>query len=234
MEIRRLGKEIIKQVADIEKDTQESEQATTLRKKENKDFLVTQKDFSESIDALQRALKVLKTSDEKVSLSLVQLLAVRSLKNLPEDAMASIDAFLAQQQRQQPATALLDKASDTQAPQPHTYEFQSGSVVEMLEGLLDKFEDQRVGLRSRNPAFGSAGGSIPEGAGSEDRVQGEAVREPGSDEWRAAGAQEFEESLAESKAQREKEIADLKEALTMLNSMDVTEARSTDQSTNTT
>jgi hypothetical protein len=87
-------------------------------------------------------------------------------------------------------------------------------VVEMLEGLLDTFEDQRVGLRSRNPAFGSAGGSIPEGAGSEDRVQGEAVREPGSDEWRAAGAQEFEESLAESKAQREKEIADLKEAPT--------------------
>jgi hypothetical protein len=89
LEIRRLGKEITEQVADIEKDTQESEQATTLRKKENKDFLVTQKDFSESIDALQRALKVLKTSDEKVSLSLVQLLAVRSLKNLPEDAIGA-------------------------------------------------------------------------------------------------------------------------------------------------
>ena len=39
---------------------------------------------------------------------------------------------------------------------------------------------------------------------------------------------ESEESLAESKAQCEKETADLKEALTMLNSMDVTEARSPD------
>ena len=63
--------------------------------------------------------------------------------------MASIDAFLAQQQQQQPATALLDKASDTHAPQPHTYEFQSGSVVEMLEGLLDKFDDQRVELEKQ-------------------------------------------------------------------------------------
>jgi hypothetical protein len=61
LEISRPGKEITEQVADIEKD-----------------FLVTQKDFSEPINALERALKVLKTSDEKVSLSLVQLLAMRS------------------------------------------------------------------------------------------------------------------------------------------------------------
>merc|ERR1719238_1408818 len=57
LEIRRLGKEIAEHSVDIEKDTTESDQATTLRKKEKKDFLVTQKDFSESIDALERALK---------------------------------------------------------------------------------------------------------------------------------------------------------------------------------
>eukprot|EP00930_Biecheleria_cincta_P031246 TRINITY_DN216_c0_g2_i2.p1 TRINITY_DN216_c0_g2~~TRINITY_DN216_c0_g2_i2.p1 ORF type:complete len:680 (-),score=242.42 TRINITY_DN216_c0_g2_i2:116-2155(-) len=146
-EVKRLGKEIAAHTVDIEKATRESDEATTLRKKEKNDFTITVKDFSESIDALQRALKVLKTSDGKVSVSLVQLSTVRKMKNLPRDAMDSIDAFIAQQEQQQkqPA-ALLEKASNAQAPQPKTYEFQSGGVVEMVEGLLDKFEDQRVEL----------------------------------------------------------------------------------------
>lgn len=146
-EVRALNKEIAGHSADFEKATKESEDATALRKKEKSDFEVILKDFSESIDALQRALKVLQNSDEKVSISLVQLSAARNLKNLPQDAMDSIDAFIAlQEQEQKPPAALLEKASNAQAPQPHTYEFQSGGVVEMVEGMLDKFEDQRVDL----------------------------------------------------------------------------------------
>lgn len=144
-EVKRLSKEMAAHTADIESDTKESEEATALRKQQRSDFRVTLTDFSESIDALTRALKVLKASDEKVSLSLVQLSAVRQLKNLPKEAIESIDAYLAEPPPAPASAALLEQASDSVKPTfaPNTYDFQSGGVVSMLQDLLDKFVYQR-------------------------------------------------------------------------------------------
>ncbi|CAJ1455588.1 unnamed protein product [Effrenium voratum] len=126
-EAERLGKEVTAHSADIEKATAEKDEATALRAKERADFATALADYTESIDAVGRALKVLK--EEKSSF--VQLSAVRQLKMVPKDTAASIDAFL---------------ETEKAAPEPKTYEFQSGGVIGMMESLQDKFVDERVSL----------------------------------------------------------------------------------------
>ncbi|CAJ1405716.1 unnamed protein product [Effrenium voratum] len=128
-EAERLGKEVTAHSADIEKATAEKDEATALRAKERADFATALADYTESIDAVGRALKVLKEAREKSSF--VQLSAVRQLKMVPKDTAASIDAFL---------------ETEKAAPEPKTYEFQSGGVIGMMESLQDKFVDERVSL----------------------------------------------------------------------------------------
>lgn len=59
-EVGRLGEEIAKHVADGEAAAAERSRATALRKKGRGDFVATLTDFTESIDAIGRALKLLK------------------------------------------------------------------------------------------------------------------------------------------------------------------------------
>merc|ERR1719213_1534401 len=99
------------------------------------DYDVTHKDYSESIDALQRAIAVLKEQGyDRKQASLLQL---SSMTLIPDDAKKTIDAFLAQDP---------DAGLAVSAPEANAYEFQSGGVVEMLEKLLDKFIDERTTL----------------------------------------------------------------------------------------
>lgn len=120
-EAERLGKEMSEHQADIEAATAEKEKATAVREKGRTDFQLTLKDYSESIDAIARALKALKEEDKKTA-----LLQLADAKLLPDEARQSL--------------------LDTQGPAPKTYEFQSGGVISMLEGLQDKFVDERISL----------------------------------------------------------------------------------------
>jgi len=120
-EAERLGKEMSEHQTDIEAATAEKEKATRVREKGRTDFQLTLKDYSESIDAIARALKALKEEDEKTA-----LLQLADAKLLPDEARQSL--------------------LDIQGPAPKTYEFQSGGVISMLEGLQDKFVDERISL----------------------------------------------------------------------------------------
>jgi len=128
-EAARLTEEIAGHASDIETATADKAKATEIRKTTRSDFVATLKDYTESIDAVGRAVKVLK---EKSS-SFVELKAVRQLKTLPPAAAEHLDGYM--------GTNLLEAA-----PKPKTYEFQSGGVIGMLEGLQDKFVDERVTL----------------------------------------------------------------------------------------
>jgi len=105
-----------------------------VREIEKADYDATHKDYSESVDALQRAIAVLKKQsyDRKQS-SLVQL---SSLKLIPAEAKKAIDVFLQQD----------PEGLAVSAPEANAYEFQSSGVIEMLEKLLDKFIDERTTL----------------------------------------------------------------------------------------
>jgi len=96
------------------------------------------KDYSESVDALQRAIAVLKKQahDRGQKASLAQVSALKNLNLIPDSAKKIIGAFLSTE----------DDVVDEAAPEANAYEFQSHGVVEMLEKLLDKFIDERTTL----------------------------------------------------------------------------------------
>ena len=64
-----------------------------VREIENADYLKTHKDYSESIDALEKAINVLKKQAADVPQELVQL---KTAEFIPESARRVISAFLAQ------------------------------------------------------------------------------------------------------------------------------------------
>jgi len=126
------------EIADLEGEIAriegEIKSATEVRTKEKAEFEAIHLDYSESIDAIERAIAVLKAKSADVPQSLVE---VRSSKAIPARAKAAIESFLAL------GSAV---SEETAAPEANAYEFQSGGVIELLEKLLKKFEDQTLAL----------------------------------------------------------------------------------------
>jgi len=131
--------ELTKKIAALDEDLAtwkgDVNAATKVREIEKADYDTTHKDYSESIDALERAVAVLKKQDHDRTQA--ALLQVSSGSLIPDLAKRTIEAFLAED----PAEGLA-----LSAPEANAYEFQSGGVVEMLEKLLDKFIAERTTL----------------------------------------------------------------------------------------
>lgn len=104
--------------------------ATAIRKKEKADYQAVHLDLSESVDALARAVEVLKSKDFKMSQA--SLLQIQKMPQITAHEKAVISSFLA-----------MATDSETGAPEAAGYEFQSGGIVSMIEKLKIKFEDQR-------------------------------------------------------------------------------------------
>merc|ERR1719327_1104280 len=122
--------QLTKEIAELDEDISiwngDIKAATNVREIEKADYDATHKDYSESVDALQRAIAVLKKQsyDRKQS-SLVQL---SSLKLIPAEAKKAIDVFLQQD----------PEGLAVSAPEANAYEFQSSGVIEMLEKFIDE------------------------------------------------------------------------------------------------
>merc|ERR1719160_2345978 len=140
-EIDELTARILELDADIGRWKKDQISASTIRKKEKADFDATLIDYSESVDALERAIAVLKkTSADRPQAELMQsLLQVNALRLLPVESKHALMAFL--QQGQNP-----DPSSTYTAPEANAYEFQSGGVVDMLEKLKKQFREQKTKL----------------------------------------------------------------------------------------
>jgi len=138
----RLTTEIAEHDEDISVWTGDIKAATKVRGIEKSDYDATHKDYSESIDALERAIAVLKKQayDRKQEASFAQVSALKSLTLIPEDAKKAIDTFLNQDDPEG------DEGLAVSAPEANAYEFQSSHVIEMLEKLLDKFVAERTTL----------------------------------------------------------------------------------------
>jgi len=136
-----LTKEIAAHQEDIAVWTGDIKAATKVRDLERTDFEALHKDYSESVDALQRAITVMKTQaydrpQAEVQASLAQVSALRSLRLVPQEAKRTIEAFLDQSSAGEAAGA----------PEAYGYEFQSHGIIETLEKLLDKFVQERTAL----------------------------------------------------------------------------------------
>jgi len=130
---------LTKEIAGLDEDISiwqgDIKAATNVREIEKSDYDTMHKDYSESVDALQRAIAVLKkqTGDRKQA-----FLQLKQLSLIPAEAKKTLDAFL--------QTSGDDEGLAVSAPEANAYEFQSSGVVEMLEKLLDKFIDERTAL----------------------------------------------------------------------------------------
>merc|ERR1719478_2006342 len=133
-----LSKEIAGLDEDISVWEGDKRASTEVRELENADYLRTHKDYSESVDALERAIAVLKK--QAYDRSQDALMQVKGAKFIPDSAKKVISAFLAQR------SELGDDPMSVSAPEANAYEFQSQGVVDMLEKLHDKFEDERTDL----------------------------------------------------------------------------------------
>merc|ERR1719272_1268496 len=134
----QLGKEISGLDEDVSIWNGDKKAATSVRQIEKTDYDAMHTDYSESVDALQRAIAVLKKQahDRKQKSSLTQVAALKNIALIPDKAKKIINAFLSTEEDDMEAAA----------PEANGYEFQSSAVVEMLEKLLDKFVDERTTL----------------------------------------------------------------------------------------
>merc|ERR1719293_552147 len=139
---------LTKEIAELDEDISiwngDIKAATSVREIEKADYDALHKDYSESVDALQRAIAVLKKQayDRKQKSSLAQVSALKNMNLIPQDAKKAIDLFL-ETGVDEPAEGLA-----VSAPESNAYEFQSHGIIEMLEKLLDKFVDERTALEN--------------------------------------------------------------------------------------
>jgi len=157
--IEKLNAEIQKATADIDELTarvqeldvdngrwkKDQASATGIRNKEKADFQATLQDYSESIDALERAINVIKKqSADKPQAELIQsLLQVKRLRLVPSSTKRALTSFL----HSEPLILLQQDPSATySAPEANAYESQSGGIVDMLEKLKGDFKKQKLGL----------------------------------------------------------------------------------------
>jgi chromosome segregation ATPase len=132
--IEKLTEEIAELEEDISIWEGDIKAATKVREIENADYDKTHADYSESVDALGRAIKVL--ADKSVNTAQASLLQVKSLDMIPSTAKNAIQQFLQQD----------PEFLDQSPPEANAYEGQSAGIIEMLNKLLDKFVAERTQL----------------------------------------------------------------------------------------
>jgi len=133
-----LAKEIAAHDEDISVWEGDIKAATKVREIENTDYVATHKDYSESIDALERAIAVLKKQNFDRKQAEAALLQVNAGSMISQEQRKIINTFL----QQDPEDADVEGLA-VSAPQANAYEFQSGGIIDMLEKLLDKFDAER-------------------------------------------------------------------------------------------
>jgi len=140
--------------ASIATDEADLEAATKIRKKENTDFVAEEKELSEVIDALQRAIAILEREMAKHGASMMQIKnagsLAKTLQMLVEAStlsMADAKGISALVQTQQNSDE-----GETGAPDPAVYKAQSGGIVDTLGDLMEKAESQLAELRNKETA----------------------------------------------------------------------------------
>jgi DNA repair exonuclease SbcCD ATPase subunit len=138
-EAEELGKQIAQHDEDIAVWTGDQKAAKNVRAIEKADYDALHKDYSESVDALERAIAVLKKQayDRKQAAFLQVAKQLKTLDLIPKEAKRALDVFLSQDPEETLAIS---------APEANAYEFQSQGIIDMLDKLLDKFIDERTTL----------------------------------------------------------------------------------------
>lgn len=182
---------IVEKQAVIEETEEELRKATKLRGREEKGYAAESLDYEESVDALERALKVLKSKEgkmERVPQAFIQELAVK----VPRVLIAL----------QQPQA------------KEYAYEFQGGKVVGMLEKLHEKFDSELQALNKEEANKKHAYNMLKQQLESEIENLKDAIgRLQGRIADAEAASAEAKENVASDTASETETKANLKELL---------------------
>merc|ERR1719460_2455343 len=116
--------------------------ATDVRETEAADYATTYQDFSESIEALGEGIETLKAEAHATKQSGAALIQIADSKLFPEKARRAIMAFIQTDPDENLALSVM-------APQSNAYEFQAQGVIDMIQGMKDKFEEEQSDLEKK-------------------------------------------------------------------------------------
>jgi DNA repair exonuclease SbcCD ATPase subunit len=137
------AKMLAKEIAILEEDiatwNNDIKAATKVREIEKADYDAKHQDYVESIDALGRAIKVLKDSMSDKPQFLQVSSSLKNLNLIPQDAKQAIDVMFSQYADE-------SDSLDLAAPEALAYESKSHGIVDMLEKLEVKFTDELTQL----------------------------------------------------------------------------------------
>jgi len=131
--VKELGDAIQALDNEIAEDEKAKQDATDLRTEQNAEFVKLETDYSESVDALERAIQVMQAQDYSRPEAMMLLQKMATTTPGMKRALA---AFLSQGE------------SDEGAPAVSAYKFQSKGIVEVLETLLKKFKGELDDLQT--------------------------------------------------------------------------------------
>jgi len=126
-DVANLGEEIAALQADVTKFEADKKAHEAASEKDHKAFIEESTDYSESVDALDRAIQVLNEKDGNIPGASMLQLSMND-KRMPQKAKSLISAFLG-----------LEDADQFEPPEANAYESQSGGIIEMLKKLKDEF-----------------------------------------------------------------------------------------------
>merc|ERR1719330_1638556 len=131
-DVKELSGEIAALNGEITTHSAEKADATSIRQKQHAQYLKVSQDYAASVSALERAIQVL--SSENYDRAQAEMLLQRMSTVVPGMPRV-LSAFLQERSRR---TSLRGDG----APAVAAYEFQSGGIVSMLEGLHAKFKSE--------------------------------------------------------------------------------------------
>jgi len=139
--------------AAISADSSELKEATTVREKEAADFAASEAELVESIDTLGRAITIIEREAAK-NPALLQQAQSGDLAALLKSLTTVVDAASFSVQDRQHLTALVQSRQsassdddDFGAPAAASYKSQSGNIVDVLDDLKEKAEEELGDLR---------------------------------------------------------------------------------------
>jgi len=140
--------------ASIAADEADLAAATKIREKESADFMAEEKELSEVIDSLQRAIGILEKEMAKHGASMMQ---IKNAGSLAKTLQVLVEASTLSSADSKGIAALVQTQqgsddSETGAPDPAVYKGQSGGIIDTLGDLLEKAESQLAELRNKETA----------------------------------------------------------------------------------
>jgi hypothetical protein len=143
----------------IAADSSELKQATTIREKESADFAASESELVESVDTLGRAISIIGREMSKNPALMQQVNSgdmgklLTSLSTVVDAAAFSVndrDHLMALVQNKQNAGD--EEDSDLGAPAPASYKSHSSNIMDVLEDLKEKAEEELADLRKAESA----------------------------------------------------------------------------------